>query len=172
MNDWDFQLPVWSLPLHYYIKKTTLCHRLDYFWSRKSAKVCTENLLVIISELSACQGSLLHPYLRPLKPAGHWQFPVMWSHTPPLRQEQSLLQLIPYLPRGHGWVQTEPFEKQPAINNVSQINVQQSQFSKSYLHLPLFIDICVIFYDYLQHVWLLGERSEKHFAFRPLTSRL
>lgn len=108
-------------------KKTTLCHRLDYFWSSKSAPVCPEKLLGIISELPSCQGSA-PPYLRPLKPAGHWQLPVMWSHTPPLRQEQSLLQLMPYLPRGHGWVQTEPLEKQPASNNVSQTNEQQSQF--------------------------------------------
>lgn len=47
-------------------------------------------------------------YLWPLYPAIHWHCPVIWSHIPPLRHEHSLLQLIPYLPNGHGWAHTDP----------------------------------------------------------------
>lgn len=66
--------------------------------------------------LMMCQPEAAAAYLRPLKPSAHWHFPVTWSHTPPLRQEQSLLQLMPYLPRGQGWAHTEPFEKQSQQN--------------------------------------------------------
>lgn len=82
-------------------------------------RVLHERLLCIIIQQPAAMVSAA--YLRPLKPAAHWHCPVTWSHSPPLRQEQSLLQLMPYLPRGHGWAQTEPFEKQPAKNHMRHI---------------------------------------------------
>lgn len=74
--------------------------------SSKCTKVCAE----ILTKWLLCLESegVLAAYLRPLKPAAHWHCPEMWLHSPPLRHWQSLLQLMPYLPRGHGWAQTKP----------------------------------------------------------------
>ncbi|KAG7255691.1 hypothetical protein CRUP_032979 [Coryphaenoides rupestris] len=58
------------------------------------------------TECHSVTGSCICP--TGLMPGAHWHWPVTWSQRPPLRQEQSRLQLTPYLPCGQGWAQTEP----------------------------------------------------------------